>query len=650
MSDDDRVSRLERRLEVLEGLVRQLVAGAGDRAPVVDARSAGEVRPTPGPAPVHATPAPPPSPATPPRPPIPPPQPGPRQSAPGTARATLFNEQWFGRRGLLAVGVIFVTLSAGFLLKLSFDRGWVSPMVRCIGGALAGIAVGGLGWRLHGRGTRTYGAALIGCGAAIVYLAVWAAARLYQFLPPTPAIAALALVSLGLAAVALAIDIQALGATAALGAFFAPILVGPESGNVNLLLVYLGAMGAALGYVAAIRHWRIATLVIALAYFGVASSGIVEHASPTGLYLYGILGGAAGLFVGLRERWIETRILSFAGGWTILGVANNVSVDHWPTLLGGILLTAPVWWRGLTTDAVWPGRRPPDGVARVGPSLGDSFYFYVSPVLLGFALRELSHATFDARPGLVPLLIALPYLAVGLGNARRLCFTVVAALALVVAADQQWPGLQAVWALLVLVHLWAMMDSGLTRPDGRWYALGTFAIALGHLLAVDLEVRSPDEAAFVGRWALSLWWSVETAVVLAWGLFRERDPVGRPGLRVGALLWALAGLMLLFGVTGELIRAFELSQLDRSTATLGSGLSVSAWWICFAAACFFVGFRRGIRPLRLTGFLVAGLALVKVVLVDLSTLDALYRVGSAFILGVVSLAVAYAYHRTGVRE
>jgi uncharacterized membrane protein len=108
--------------------------------------------------------------------------------------------------------------------------------------------------------------------------------------------------------------------------------------------------------------------------------------------------------------------------------------------------------------------------------------------------------------------------------------------------------------------------------------------------------------------------------------------------------------MLLFGVTGELTRVFALSELDRPTASLAGGLSVSAWWICFAAACFFAGFRRGIRQLRLAGFFVAGLALVKVVLVDLSTLDALYRVGSAFILGVVSLAVAYAYHRTGVRE
>ncbi len=76
---------------------------------------------------------------------------------------------------------------------------------------------------------------------------------------------------------------------------------------------------------------------------------------------------------------------------------------------------------------------------------------------------------------------------------------------------------------------------------------------------------------------------------------------------------------------------------------------MSAWWILFAAGCFLAGFQRGIRQLRFAGFFVAGLALVKVVFVDLSTLDALYRVGSALILGLVSLGVAYAYHRRGER-
>jgi uncharacterized membrane protein len=560
----------------------------------------------------------------------------------------IFSEQWLGQRGLLAVGVIFVILAAGYLLKLSFDRGWVSPLVRCVGGALAGFAIGALGWRFHGRGTRTYGAALVGCGAAIVYLAVWAATRLYEFLPPGPAIGALALVSLGLAAIALAIDVQALGATAALGALFAPLVVGKEAGNINLLMVYLGAMGAALGWVSARRRWRIATLVVALAYFGVASSGILRHADAAGLYLYGMLGGAAGLYVGLREGWLETRLLSFSGGWAVLWIANQASLTHWPTLLGGILLTAPVWWRALTSDAVWPSHRV--GGPSTIPSFGDSFYFYLSPLLLGFALHEVSPTRFDATPGLVPLLVGLPYLAVGLSQTRRRPFALVAATALVLASIGEWPGLQATWALLVLVHGWALMDHLLKRNDGAWYALATLAVAVWHLLAVDLPVRPQLEPAFLGLWALTLWWSIETVVTLAVGLLREPEGLRPRGARPRAVLWVVAGLLTLFGVTGELMRAFDLSQLDRTTADLAGGLSVSAWWICFAAGCFLVGFRRQVRPLRLAGFLVAGLALLKVLLVDLSTLDALYRVGSAFILGVVSLTIAYAYHRGGVKE
>ena len=46
----------------------------------------------------------------------------------------------------------------------------------------------------------------------------------------------------------------------------------------------------------------------------------------------------------------------------------------------------------------------------------------------------------------------------------------------------------------------------------------------------------------------------------------------------------------------------------------------------------------------------AGLAVVKVLLFDLASLDALYRVGSVFILGLVFLLLAYLYHRQGRGE
>jgi uncharacterized membrane protein len=67
----------------------------------------------------------------------------------------------------------------------------------------------------------------------------------------------------------------------------------------------------------------------------------------------------------------------------------------------------------------------------------------------------------------------------------------------------------------------------------------------------------------------------------------------------------------------------------------------------FAAALIGVGFRRALKPARIAGLGVAGLAVIKVLVFDLSSLDALYRVGSVFILGLVFLLLAYLYHRQG---
>ena len=103
--------------------------------------------------------------------------------------------------------------------------------------------------------------------------------------------------------------------------------------------------------------------------------------------------------------------------------------------------------------------------------------------------------------------------------------------------------------------------------------------------------------------------------------------------------------MALFGVTGELRRYFELQTLSSETASLASGLAVSAWWLLYAAALVGIGFRLSLQPARVAGLAVAGLAVLKVVFFDLSSLDALYRVGSVFLLALVALSLAYLYYR-----
>jgi uncharacterized membrane protein len=629
MSDADRIDRLERRLLSLEEQLRELAGQGGREAAGYGAstRAGGEVsqeEPKPAPSP-NAGPA----------------------SNVQTYKPTrspsspLSSEQWIGQRLLLAIGVVALILAAGYLLRLSFDRGWISPVMRCVGGTVAGIFVGAVGWRLQPR-YRTYGAALIGCGAAIIYLCVWAAARLYEVLPPTSGIVGLALVSVALAMIAYAIDVEALGTTAALGAFFAPLLLGRDSTHADMLLLYLASMAVGLGWVAARRRWRQAMAVVAISFFGVAYVGAVDRGIPWAVLVYGVVGGSVGIHIGLRERWWETRLLSFTGGWTLLGAASHRLGHPLAVLVAAIILAAPVWLHGLRSDRV-PPRWRRSGEA--GWSPGEAFYFFVTPLLLGWAVHGLSPRWFDREPGAVALAVAVPYLIAGYQKPRP-AFALIGAAALGLAAWLHWDGVARVGVLLGLAILWASLDHPLTRTDGRWYALGTLWASLDHQFGGAELSRKASDPAFVGSWALALWGLAVGTAALAAGLWRRAGETSATQLIRGGL-WALSGGLVLFGVTGEIQRYFALRTLSAETASLASGLAVSAWWLIFAAALIAVGFRRGLKPVRVAGLGVAGLAVVKVLVFDLSSLDALYRVGSVFILGLVFLLLAYLYHRQG---
>ncbi len=176
---EERLDRLEARLATLEKLVRELAAQSSafrvprSELPPAPEEAVEEIRtrtapPVPSISAAHPT--------------SQPNQRGTRNAerpAPRLSRGgTFINEEWLGTRGLLAVGVIFLVLAAGYLLKLSFDRGWISPAVRCVSGTFVGIGIAAFGWRLHRKGLRSYGASLIGAGFAIMYLAAWAAGRL----------------------------------------------------------------------------------------------------------------------------------------------------------------------------------------------------------------------------------------------------------------------------------------------------------------------------------------------------------------------------------------------------------------------------------------------------------------------------------------
>jgi ABC-type antimicrobial peptide transport system permease subunit len=198
------------------------------------------------------------------------------------------------------------------------------------------------------------------------------------------------------------------------------------------------------------------------------------------------------------------------------------------------------------------------------------------------------------------------------------------------------------WWLLFFGTLLVIGVTRMIRPLRALAGAGLLLAAL-YLGYVDLAVRGSSDPAFWGLWAAALWLSIATlAGLAAWLSPRASAFADEP---LVPALWIGAGVLLLFGVTGELGRFFVLRDLEGSTAALWTGLSISVWWILFACGLVLLGFRRDLRHVRQAGLLVAAMAAVKIVVHDLSSLDALYRVGSVFITGLVSLLLAYLYNR-----
>ncbi len=578
-------------------------------------------------------------------------------------------EQWFGQRGVLAAGVLLVTLAGAYFLKIAIDRGWISPLARCLAAMLGGLVVAALGWRRAARGTRTFGAALIGLGAGLVYLGIWAAASWYALIAAEWGIAGLALVAIATSVVAYRLDIELMGSVAAIGALAGPVVIVAPDSSADMLLLYLAGIAATLGVAAVRREWHHTTRLIVL---GSALLAVAAADSATAILAcgYAVAGGIAVL--AFRHRWPGLAVVGFLAAWRILVEAPIVAGQAWLLIGSGLLLGALILRDAMQTNQIWPDGAVLEHAERW--SLRESFFFYATPIMLHSVVAAAVPDWATLHPGAIALVLAVPYLIMGflrVGTLRRSRspFALVGTSAAALAA-LNWPGngLGAVVALLGMALLWSWLDHLQQQSDGRWYAL----LALGCAwLQFRVVARAADGAAFVDAYALTQWLGLLVLVILARGLWRivaaDRGEVSadarRPWHALGInqddffvlndtlppvivrLLWVSAGFLLIAGVTQELSRLMGQVGLAVEVIPLASGLAVSAWWALCAGALVVFGFSRKITAVRIAGLVVASLAVVKVLFFDLANLDQLYRVGSFVILGVVLLWVAYLYHR-----
>ena len=392
--------------------------------------------------------------------------------------------------------------------------------------------------------------------------------------------------------------------------------------------------------------------VVAASYFGVGTAGAGDERRALGAAALrrdrrdgGTLRRPARAVVGDPPAHLLRRL---GRCWQ---AADDRMAAHWPVFVAGLILSAPVWWHALRHPQGLPlrvgARSPPgrlearrragrperrstsspprccspgpptgsrpdrfDAIARAAPAAGGDS---LSARRLPAAAPAVRAGRRGRRRGGRPGAVGRHHRGLGAAGARP---------ALAGAGPPARPDRRP---LVRRAHL------------GRGDAAPVRATSLQRRTAADAAFVGPVGAGALGR-------RPRSALAAGGRPFKARAEEGEARL-VRSGLWTVAGLLTLFGVTGEIRRYFELESLSPVTAELAAGLAVSAWWLIFAAALILVGFRRAIKPLRVAGLAVAGLAVVKVVFFDLSSLDALYRVGSVFFLALVMLSLAYVYYR-----
>jgi hypothetical protein len=268
--------------------------------------------------------------------------------------------------------------------------------------------------------------------------------------------------------------------------------------------------------------------------------------------------------------------------------------------------------------------------------------FLASPLAFALVSPIYFPDVVHSWPALASGVAAVAYLAAGWPR-RSVPHVALAFGLLALGADVQWHGLVLVVAWSALAVGAVVVDRWLGQPGGLVVAPWLAALAFAQLFWFSSGYRT-QQGAFVDAWALALYFYVVATAVSARLWSRAAPPPGGTE-HAQTVLWALTGAAIFAGGSLELHRFFAARGATWQAAGLAGDLALSAYWLVYAAVLVRIGFWLEQKAVRSAGLGVAGLAILKIVFYDLSNLEALYRVGSFFVLALIALAVAYAYSR-----
>lgn len=153
------------------------------------------------------------------------------------------------------VGLILLFLGVSFLFKYAAQHNLIAIEYRFLAVAAGALGLTGWGWKLRSQ-HRNYALSLQGGGVALLYLTIFAAARLYGLLPWSLAFVLMLLLVALSTLLAILQNARILAVLASSGGFAAPLLTGEASSSHIPLFLYYSLLNCGILAIAWFKSWR----------------------------------------------------------------------------------------------------------------------------------------------------------------------------------------------------------------------------------------------------------------------------------------------------------------------------------------------------------------------------------------------------------
>jgi uncharacterized membrane protein len=548
----------------------------------------------------------------PPPPPMPHIPPGPDAGAPKFIQAAQSSsedlEGTIGKLWLNRIGIVAILIGVAYFLKYAFDSGWIGPGGRVAIGLIAGIAVVVWSESFRRKGSAAFSYSLKAVGIGILYLSLWAASQYFHLVPASMAFVAMILVTACTITLALTQDAEILAVYAMIGGFSTPALVSTGENHEIILFSYVLLLDLAILAMVTFKPWRRivwgAMLGTGAMYVGWGSQ-FYDGSERAVTVLFTSAFFAVFALVPLltpltRSRWHQGMSITL----TLLPVANGAA--YFLALYG--------MYDNETVTLTWYAL----GLAAVYPVLSSQFKRRV-----------------DGDPD-VAKAVNLLHVAVAIAFIT---------IAIPLKLDAHW--ITIGWLIESAVLLFVAVKS--EARFLRIFAGCTLALAVCRLLFFDNF--HTETLVFNARFATFLVAIAIMAGIVAAGnrFASERE---KPFIMLAGIALNVLALVALTSEANDYFSRQILLQYHQRNMyesirqlEIARDFSFSAIWIVYGAALMIAGFWKRSAFVRWQAMVLLAVTIGKVFFWDSRELQEVYRVLSFIALGVMLMAVSYAYHR-----